>query len=212
MRRLSDGTSALCPAKINPVPETGSVTSPAKARRSCGNWSPRPLGRRNADRRRCGVLRTSPTGRPATEEDRHGGDGPRPRACDVGDAEAWNDVAGDDWTGRLESGLPQKRPLEEGGSRSTTSRSRAGLRLHPEVRHGALRRRWCEWEQPHNLSWHSAPRMMPNGCLGSPVLCLAPVLRGGSSWMSDRSVQEVQMRFVARSAPRPHRAIPFAAR
>src|SRR5262245_57016493 len=33
-----------------------------------------------------------------------------------------------------------------GGSRS---RPRAGLRLHPEDRHGAVRRRWCEWEQPH---------------------------------------------------------------
>jgi len=42
------------------------------------------------------------------------------------------------------------------GSRGSTSRSRAGLRLHPEVRHGAMRRRWCEWEQPHTLSWRSA--------------------------------------------------------
>src|SRR5262245_53848211 len=36
------------------------------------------------------------------------------------------------------------------------SRSRAGLRLHPGVRPGAVRRRWCEGEQPHNLSWRSA--------------------------------------------------------
>ncbi len=40
--------------------------------------------------------------------------------------------------------------------RGFTSRSRAALRLHPGVRHGALRRRWCEWEQPHTLSWRSA--------------------------------------------------------
>ena len=86
-----------------------------------------------------------------------------------------------------------------GGSTSSTSRSRAGLRLHPEVRHGALRRRWCEWEQPHNLSWHSAPRMMPNRCLGRPVLCLAPVLTGGSSWISDR------LAIPVRSAGCPHR-------
>src|SRR5262249_10032674 len=41
------------------------------------------------------------------------------------------------------------------GSRSCPSRSIAGLRLYPGVRHGALRRRWCEWEQPHTLSWRS---------------------------------------------------------
>jgi len=38
------------------------------------------------------------------------------------------------------------RHNQSGGSRSSigsTSRSRAGLRLHPGVRHGALRRRWC---------------------------------------------------------------------
>jgi len=28
-------------------------------------------------------------------------------------------------------------------SRGVLSRSRAGFRLHPEVRHGAMRRRWC---------------------------------------------------------------------
>ena len=57
-------------------------------------------------------------------------------------------------------------------SKEFTSRSRAGLRLHPGVRHGALRRRRCEWEQPH--IFHGAPlsRMMPNGCLGSPVIVL----------------------------------------
>src|SRR5262249_6690276 len=59
-----------------------------------------------------------------------------------------------------------------GFPRSFTSRARAGLRLHPGVRHGAWRRRRCEWEQPH--IFHGAPlsRMMPNGCLGSPVIVL----------------------------------------
>jgi hypothetical protein len=62
--------------------------------------------------------------------------------------------------------------LAKSGSGGFTSRSRAGLRLHPGVRHGALRRRRCEWEQPH--IFHGAPLwwMMPNGCLGSPVLVL----------------------------------------
>jgi hypothetical protein len=40
-----------------------------------------------------------------------------------------------------------------GGCRS---RPRAGLRLHPGVRHGAVRRRRCEWEQPHYFSWRPA--------------------------------------------------------
>jgi integrase len=33
-----------------------------EARRSCGNWSPRPLGRRNPDRRRCGRSSNEPNG------------------------------------------------------------------------------------------------------------------------------------------------------
>jgi transposase len=41
-----------------------------------------------------------------------------------------------------------KRPLRNGKSRSS-----AGLRLHPGVRHGAVRRRRCGWEQPHTISW-----------------------------------------------------------
>src|SRR5262249_35596281 len=33
------------------------------------------------------------------------------------------------------------------------------------------------------------PRMMPNGCLGSPVIVLLLVLTEASSWMSDRRAQ-----------------------
>ena len=38
---------------------------------------------------------------------------------------------------------------------------------------------------------HGAPlrRLMPNGCLGSPVIVLLLVLTEASSWMSDRSAQ-----------------------
>ena len=74
-------------------------------------------------------------------------------------------------------------------SRSFTSRSRAGLRLHPEVRHGALRRRWCEWEQPHYLSWCSASADDAEWMFGKSRTRLAPVLTEASSWMSDRSAQ-----------------------
>ena len=70
-------------------------------------------------------------------------------------------------------------------SRSFTSRSRAGLRLHPEVRHGALRRRWCEWEQPHYLSWCSASADDAEWMFGKSRTRLAPVLTEASSWMSD---------------------------
>ena len=69
---------------------------------------------------------------------------------------------------------------------SSTSRSRAGLRLHPEVRHGALRRRWCEWEQPHTLSWRSATADDAEWMSGKSRARLAPVLTEASSWMSDR--------------------------
>ncbi len=39
---------------------------------------------------------------------------------------------------------------------------------------------------------HGAPRlrMMPNGCLGSPVIVLLLILTEASSWMSDRSRQD----------------------
>jgi len=80
-------------------------------------------------------------------------------------------------------------------SRSFTSRSRAGLRLHPEVRHGALRRRWCEWEQPHYLSWCSASADDAEWMFGKSRTRLAPVLTEASSWMSDRRAQ------------RPHRIV-----
>jgi hypothetical protein len=48
------------------------------------------------------------------------------------------------------------RGYEIGVEASFTSRSRAGLRLHPGDGHGAWRRRRCEWEQPHTISWRSA--------------------------------------------------------
>ena len=85
---------------------------------------------------------------------------------------------------RREKSLKTRR-----GSTGSTSRSRAGLRLHPEVRHGALRRRWCEWEQPHTLSWRSAAADDAEWMSGKSRARLAPVLTDGSSWMSDRRVQ-----------------------
>jgi transposase len=69
----------------------------------------------------------------------------------------------------------------------STSWPRAGLRLHPEVRHGARRRRWCEWGQPHTLSWHAASAADAEWMSGKSRNRLAPVLTKASSWMSDRS-------------------------
>src|SRR5262249_1768220 len=66
-----------------------------------------------------------------------------------------------------------------------TSRSRAGPRLHPEVRHGASRRRWCEWEQPHTFSWRSASAGDAEWMSGKSRARLAPILTETSSWMSD---------------------------
>src|SRR6516164_6049243 len=82
----------------------------------------------------------------------------------------------------------QSRRLRDPGSGGFTSRSRAGLRLHPEVRHGAKRRRWCEWEQPHTLSWHSASVGDAEWMSGKSRFRLALVLTEASSWMSDRSM------------------------
>src|SRR5262249_20923725 len=42
------------------------------------------------------------------------------------------------------------------------------------------------------IRFHGAPpgRVMPNGCLGSPVLVLPPALTKVSSWMPDRSARD----------------------
>ena len=40
------------------------------------------------------------------------------------------------------------------------------------------------------------PRMMPNGCLGSPVIVLLLVLTEASSWMSDRSATSIVLSAV----------------
>lgn len=55
-----------------------------------------------------------------------------------------------------------------------------------EVRHGAMRRRWCEWEQPHTRSWRSAAADDAEWMSGKFRNRLALVLTEGSSWMSDR--------------------------
>src|SRR5262249_46590582 len=79
----------------------------------------------------------------------------------------------------------------QGSDRQTrggyTSRPRAGLRLHPGVRHGALRRRRCEWEQPHYVSWRPAWAGDAEWMFGKSRTRLAPALTKASSWMSDRS-------------------------
>jgi hypothetical protein len=82
----------------------------------------------------------------------------------------------------------QDRPsIQAGQARSGfESRSRAGLRLHPEVRHGATRRRRCEWEQPQIT--HGAPPTTDDAewMSGKSRARLAPVLTEALSWMSDR--------------------------
>src|SRR5262245_22676083 len=63
-----------------------------------------------------------------------------------------------------------------GGCRS---RPRAGLRLHPEARHGARRRRWREWEQPHEVSWRPAWAGDAEWMFGKSRTRLAPGLDKG---------------------------------
>src|SRR6516162_10937000 len=65
------------------------------------------------------------------------------------------------------------------GRRLSSSRSRAGLRSHPEVRRRAARRRGVEWEQPHTLSWCSASADDAEWMSGKSRARLAPGLDRG---------------------------------
>jgi hypothetical protein len=50
-----------------------------------------------------------------------------------------------------------------------------------------MRRRRCEWEQPHNVSWRPAKAGDAEWMFGKSRSRLAPVLTEAPSWMSDRS-------------------------
>jgi hypothetical protein len=54
----------------------------------------------------------------------------------------------------------------------------------PGHRHGARRRRWREWEQPHTLSWRAAWAADAEWMSGKSRNRLAPVLTEASSWRS----------------------------
>jgi hypothetical protein len=56
----------------------------------------------------------------------------------------------------------------------------SGLRSHPEVGRGALRRRGIEWERPHNVSWRSAIADDAEWMSGNSRDRLAPVLTEAS--------------------------------
>src|SRR6516165_6132391 len=91
-----------------------------------------------------------------------------------------------------------------GGSTGSTSRSRAGLRLHPEVGHGARRRRWCEWEQPHTLSWCSASADDAEWMSGKSRARLAPGLDRG--FLMDVGPQHARALGLRASVERPEQA------
>src|SRR5262249_31376719 len=135
-----------------------------------------------------GVLRAGPAGRPAAAEDRPGGHGPLPGPGDVGDAAARNYLAGEPGPGRgtVDAGAPGEKTHEGGQPTNPTSGAKGGPRLHPEVRHGAMRRRWCEWGRPQYVSWCPATAGDAEWMFGRSRNRLAPVLTGGSSWMPDR--------------------------
>ena len=78
----------------------------------------------------------------------------------------------------------------------------------PGVRHGAVRRRWCEWEQPHNASWRPAGSGDAEWMFGMSRARLAPVLTEPSSWMADRSAQRSSYDYSATdSVLRDHQRI-----
>src|SRR5262249_33704941 len=58
-------------------------------------------------------------------------------------------------------------------------------------RHGAMRRRRCEWGQPHTLSWRAAWAADAEWMSGKSRNRLAPVLTEASSWMSVRRVEDI---------------------
>jgi hypothetical protein len=86
---------------------------------------------------------------------------------------------------RISTGT-RSRAHRTGKGRLSRSRSRAGLRSHPEVRRGASRRRGIEWERPHTLSWRSAMADDAEWMFGKYRNRLAPILTEASSWTSDR--------------------------
>ena len=90
--------------------------------------------------------------------------------------DAWQAGRGERW-GR--SGLVASQGSERQTKGGSTSRPRAGLRLHPGVRHGAVRRRRCEWEQPHYVSWRPAWAGDAEWMFGESRTRLAPGLDKG---------------------------------
>src|SRR5262249_55586202 len=102
------------------------------------------------------------------------------------------------WAGgmnRLRTAAKRTRG-REAGRQELWSRSRAGLRSHPGVRHGALRRRWREWERPDTVSWRPAEAGDAGWMFGKSRTRLAPVLTEAPSWMSDRNAQHEVSRQV----------------
>src|SRR5262245_17638335 len=72
------------------------------------------------------------------------------------------------------------------GATGSTSSAKAVRRLHPRVRHGALRRRRCEGEQPHTISWRAAEATDAEEMSRKSRARRAPDLTEASSWMADR--------------------------
>ena len=107
----------------------------------------------------------------------------RPQNCSVKSIIAFRSIGGFPLA-------PRSEATNTAGRRLSRSRSRAGPRSHPEVRRGASRRRGCEWERPHTLSWCSAKADDAEWMSGKSRDRLAPVLTEASSWMSDRSAQD----------------------
>jgi hypothetical protein len=85
---------------------------------------------------------------------------------------------GADWQ---EGPAPAKAP---GSARGFHVKIEGGTQVAPGARHGAVRRRRCEWGQPHTLSGRAAWAADAEWMSGKSRTRLAPVLTEAPSWMS----------------------------
>src|SRR5262249_53578455 len=99
--------------------------------------------------------------------------------------------------------LPGMAPGARFGGTTRVSRQDRGRDsgCTPGDRHGAMRRRWCEWEQPHTLSWRAAWAADAEWMSGKSRNRLAPDFTEASSWMSVRRAPDTSA--CARMSIRP---------
>jgi hypothetical protein len=192
MRRRSAAISDSFRVRTSRATGTGSGTLHAKGRRSFGNWSPMAPGKHNAVRRRSARISSAPSAAiTAAKEDRPDGYRSLSGACDVGDAEARNHLAGESGNGPVKPQLGLTR-IDRTRRRGSTAPRQDRERDSGCIPWSDMAQRdaaGVKWEQPHTLSCRSASADDAEWMSGKSRARLAPVLTEASSWMSDRSAR-----------------------